>query len=213
MLLVTIVMIGVTVAPWSIRNTKLFGHFVGLSTNGGISLWVGNNPNATGYYMDPYYKGMMPPSMEQWDEYERNKVFTQAAVRYIVENPASFVARSLKKAVVMYIGETTAVHWNVEGLKQRFGENVLFPLKLLTQGFWTVMLLLSVAGLILLLKQDGLLLTFTNPTILVLVYFTAFYAVFLVGDRYHFPSHAFIALLAANTIQFIRTRTQLNPVS
>ena len=212
MLLATIIMIGVTIAPWSIRNTKLFGHFVGLSTNGGISLWVGNNPNATGYYMDPYYKDMMPASMEQWGEYERNKVFTQAALRYIVENPASFVARSLKKAVLIYIGETTAVHWNVEGLKQRFGESVLFPLKLLTQGFWTVMLLLSVAGLILLLKQDGLLLTFTNPTILISVYFTAFYAVFLAGDRYHFPSHAFIALLAANTIQFIRARKQLNPV-
>ena len=91
MLLATIVMIGVTIAPWSIRNTKLFGHFVGLSTNGGVSLWVGNNPNATGYYMDPYYKGMMPASMEQWGEYERNKVFTQAALRYIVENPTSFV--------------------------------------------------------------------------------------------------------------------------
>ena len=53
MLLVTIIVIGATIAPWSIRNTKLFGHFVLLSTNGGISLWVGNNPSATGYYMDP----------------------------------------------------------------------------------------------------------------------------------------------------------------
>ena len=158
------------------------------------------------------FENMMPASMEQWGEYERNKVFTQAALHYIAEHPASFVERSLKKAVLMHIGETTAVHWNVEGLKQRFGESVLLPLKLLTQGFWMVMLLLSVGGLILLLKQDGLLLTLTNPTILVLLYFTAFYAVFLAGDRYHFPSHAFFALLAANTIQFICARKWLNPI-
>ena len=112
----------------------------------------------------------------------------------------------------MYVGETSAIHWNVEGLKQRFGESVLFPLKLLTQGFWMVMLLLSVACLILLLKQHGPVRTVTNPAVLTLVYFTAFYAIFLVGDRYHFPSHAIIALLAANIIQFIVTRRQLNLV-
>ena len=210
MLLITIIVIGATIAPWPIRNTKLFGHFVLLSTNGGISLWVGNNPSATGYYMNPYKD--MPASTERLGEYERDKVFTQAALRYIVENPASFVARSLKKAVLMYVGETSAIHWNVEGLKQRFGESVLFPLKLLTQGFWMVMLLLSVAGLILLLKQHGPVLTLTNPAVLTLLYFTTFYAIFLAGDRYHFPSHAIIALLAANIIQFIVTRRQLNLV-
>ena len=210
MLLITIIVIGATIAPWSIRNTKLFGHFVLLSTNGGISLWVGNNPSATGYYMNPYKD--MPASTERLGEYERDKVFTQAALHYIVQNPASFFARSLKKAVLIYVGETSAVHWNVEGLKQRFGESVLFPLKLLTQGFWMVMLLLSVAGLILLLKQHGPVLTLTNPAVLTLVYFTAFYAIFLVGDRYHFPSHPFIALLAANIIQFIVARRQPNLV-
>ena len=211
MLLITIIVIGATIAPWSIRNTKLFGHFVMLSTNGGVALWVGNNPSATGYYMDPYYRDM-PASMEQLGEYERDKVFTQAALHYIVQNPASFFARSLKKAVLIYVGETSAVHWNVEGLKQRFGESVLFPLKLFTQGFWMVMLLLSVACLILLLKQHGPVLTLTNPAVLTLVYFTAFYAIFLVGDRYHFPSHPFIALLAANIIQFIVARRQANLV-
>ena len=213
MLLITVIVIGATIAPWSIRNTKLFGHFVLLSTNGGVSLWVGNNPSATGYYMDPYYKDIMPASTERLGEYERDKVFTQAALRYIVQNPASFVARSLKKAVLLYVGETSAVHWNVEGLKQRFGESVLFPLKLLTQGFWMVMLLLSVACLILLLKQHGPVLTLTNPAVLTLVYFTAFYAIFLVGDRYHFPSHPFIALLAANIIQFIVAPRQHNLVT
>ena len=212
MLLVTIVMIGATIAPWSMRNTKLFGHFVGLSTNGGVSLWVGNNPNATGYYMDPYYKDVMPASTEQLGEYERNKVFTRAALNYIIENPGSFVGRTLKKAALMYIRETTAVHWNVEGLKQRFGEGVLFPLKLLTQGFWSVILLLSIAGLILLFKKNGPVLTLTNPTVLILVYFTAFYGVFLVGDRYHFPSHCFIALLAANIIQFVAAQRHPNLV-
>jgi 4-amino-4-deoxy-L-arabinose transferase-like glycosyltransferase len=203
-LLLAIIVIGVTIAPWSIRNTKLFGHFVMLSTNGGVTLWIGNNPNSTGYYMDPYADP--PASTKGLNEYEQDKAFEQEALRYIFERPASFVARSMKKAVLIYIGETTAIHWNVEGLKQRFGESVLFPLKLLTQSFWTVVLLLALAGLIIMLKEFGPVPTLTNPVVLTLAYFTAFYALFQAADRYHFPSHPFVALLAANAILFIAKR-------
>jgi 4-amino-4-deoxy-L-arabinose transferase-like glycosyltransferase len=203
-LLLAIIVIGVTIAPWSIRNTKLFGHFVMLSTNGGVTLWIGNNPNSTGYYMDPYADP--PASTKGLNEYEQDKAFQKEALRYIFEKPASFVARSMKKAVLIYIGETTAIHWNVEGLKQRFGESVLFPLKLLTQSFWTVVLLLALAGLIIMLKEFGPVPTLTNPAVLTLGYFTAFYSLFLAADRYHFPSHPFVALLAANAILFIAKR-------
>ena len=43
--------IAATIAPWSIRNNAVFGEFVLLSTNGGPNLWMGNNPDSTGFYM------------------------------------------------------------------------------------------------------------------------------------------------------------------
>ena len=38
-------------APWSVRNTKNFGHFVSMTTSDGVNLWMGNNTNSDGYYM------------------------------------------------------------------------------------------------------------------------------------------------------------------
>src|SRR4029077_9631031 len=37
-------------APWTIRNTKAFGHVVLLTSSDGVNLWMGNNPDATGFY-------------------------------------------------------------------------------------------------------------------------------------------------------------------
>ena len=36
------------ISPWTIRNYKVFGHPVVVTTSGGINLWVGHNPHATG---------------------------------------------------------------------------------------------------------------------------------------------------------------------
>jgi 4-amino-4-deoxy-L-arabinose transferase-like glycosyltransferase len=40
----------VTLAPWTVRNALAFHAFVPVSTNGGINLFIGNNPTARGRY-------------------------------------------------------------------------------------------------------------------------------------------------------------------
>ena len=65
--LLALVIIAACVAPWSIRNTRLYDHFMLLSTNGGVNLWMGNNPSSDGTYMPP------PASTTKLTEYERDK--------------------------------------------------------------------------------------------------------------------------------------------
>jgi 4-amino-4-deoxy-L-arabinose transferase-like glycosyltransferase len=205
-LLLALAVTGVAIAPWTIRNTKLFGHPVLISTNGGTTLWIGNNPNSDGYFMPG------PASPQVLNEYERDNMFGQEARRYIFENPALFFMRGIKKALLLHTNETIAVHWNAEGIKQRFGESAIFPLKLLTQGFWTAVLLFAFAGLFVMTKEHGIMYTLANPAVLTWAYFTAFYSIFFVSDRYHIPSHPFIAMLAANAILFVATRTPQNAI-
>ena len=50
--LVMFMVMALLIAPWSIRNTQAFGQFAMISTNGGTNLWMGNNPETTGEYMD-----------------------------------------------------------------------------------------------------------------------------------------------------------------
>ena len=77
------------------------------------------------------------------------------------------------------------------------GERALFPLKILTQGFWSAMLLLALVGIGGMIYERGIMSTMLHPIVLTPLYFTAIYATFVVQDRYHFPSHPFVSILAA----------------
>ena len=38
----------IVIMPWMIRNYRTFGEIIPITTNGGVNLWIGNNPKATG---------------------------------------------------------------------------------------------------------------------------------------------------------------------
>ncbi|MBN2070048.1 MAG: glycosyltransferase family 39 protein [Candidatus Krumholzibacteriota bacterium] len=49
--------IAIAAAPLSIRNARLTGEFIPLTTGGGINFYIGNNPEANGFYSVPFYRG------------------------------------------------------------------------------------------------------------------------------------------------------------
>lgn len=191
---VMFLVIALLVAPWSIRNTQAFGQFVTISTNGGANLWMGNNPASTGEYMD------LPPEVVNMNEAQRDKHLKSLAVAHIKENPVLFVRRTINRLVVTYSRETISVAWNEAGLKQRYGQWIITPMKLLTQLYWIPMLCLGVLGVTLLGIREGWLKALTHPTVLLWGYFTAVHAVIVAQDRYHFPSIPMIAILASYSL-------------
>jgi hypothetical protein len=192
--LMIVFLVAICITPWSIRNTRLYNHFMLLSSNGGVVLWMGNNPSSDGTYTK------RPASLDALDEYHRDKQLRAAALSYIAEYPLGFALRTARKAILLHLNETIAVHWNAEGIKQRFGTNMILPLKLLTQAFWSTVVLLALIGVGLVYWERGLILTLVHPFLVPWIYFTAVYSVMLVQDRYHFSSHPFIAAFAATTI-------------
>jgi 4-amino-4-deoxy-L-arabinose transferase-like glycosyltransferase len=193
-MLASLIVIGITIAPWTIRNAQVFGHFVLMSTSDGVNLWMGNNPHSTGSYLP------VPATVRGLSEYDQNKILSEDALLYISEHPVVFVSGTLKKAALLHLTETIAITWNTEGIKERFGENTLFPLKLVTQGFWTGVLLFAFAGIVVLMRRFGFFPALAHPVLLIWIYFTGVYSIFVVEDRYHFPCHPFIAMLAAVAI-------------
>lgn len=185
---------GLLIAPWSLRNVQVFGQFVLISTNGGTNLWMGNNPTSTGTYMD------LPRETDQMNEAERDKYLKAIAVAYIKEQPVLFVRRSVQRIIDTYSRESIGVVWNEPGLTRRYGNRILMPLKLLNQLAWLPLLLLGIAGIGLLIAQRGWWMTLTHPTVLLWGYFTAVHAVIVAQDRYHFPAIPLIATLAAVAI-------------
>ncbi len=205
MLLIAMIIISATIAPWCVRNSKIFGHIVLLTSSNGVNFWIGNNPDATGFFMTP-------PARAGLNEYEQNALLEDRAKQYIIAQPLAFVLRTIKRAILLHARETIAATWNAEGIQQRLGEWALFPSKVLMQGFWLAALLLAVIGLTIMARERGIVPTLTHPVVLIWIYFTVVYAVMFVDDRFHFPSHPLISMLAAVAISAIVTHFRGKPI-
>jgi len=200
-IIVVFVVMSLLIAPWSIRNTRLYGQFVLMSTNTGVALWIGNNPKTrNGAHMD------VPPEINEktvgMNLAQRSAYLKAIAVAYIKQEPLKFVTRTFKKLIRLHERETIGVAWNEPGLVSHYGTGVLLPLKIVSQGYWLAMLGLALIGIILLGKQQGWITMIIHPLIVIWGYFALGHAVTEIGDRYHFYSIPMIAILAALTITY-----------
>ncbi|MGC4081730.1 MAG: glycosyltransferase family 39 protein [Vicinamibacterales bacterium] len=99
--LVAIVLL-LTIAPWTLRNYRVLGEFVPISTNGGYTLYSANNPEATGLAMP------VTPLPGERDEVSRDRLRSRAAFDWIVHNPAAWFRLALAKATYTW-GTTSSI--------------------------------------------------------------------------------------------------------
>jgi len=182
------------IAPWSIRNTRVFGRFALISNNGGENLWEGNNPTGNGEAQN------FPAYMLTMNEAIRDADLGAVAKAYIAQYPGRFVIRTFKKIYWLNSHETIGVYWNEEGIAERFGERALVILKVVDDGYWWLCLFLAIVGEFVLARQVGVWSALTHPVTVMWGYFTMVHAVIVAQDRYHMPSVPFIAVLVALTL-------------
>ena len=77
--------------PWWIRNWLVLGAFVPLTSASGASLWIGNNPQATGNWMPP------PPELHGLPELVYGKRIGAIAREWIVQHPFGVVRLAATK--------------------------------------------------------------------------------------------------------------------
>ncbi|MCW6529899.1 glycosyltransferase [Sphingomonas lycopersici] len=77
--------------PWWIRNWLAFHTFIPLTSAGGISLWIGNNPDATGNWI------AAPAALRGIPELAYSRTLAAMAWHWIEQNPAGFVRLTLQK--------------------------------------------------------------------------------------------------------------------
>jgi len=205
--IVMFLVMAAAIAPWSYRNTKLFGQFTLLATNGGGNLWMGNNPgNEDGAYM------ALPSDLPS-NEASRSVILGKRALEYIRGNPLSFAFRSLKKAVLIHSRETIGVYWNKEGIVKTFGYKILLPLKIISTMYWLAICATSILGLVVMVFRMGVMSLLLHPVFVIPAYFTVLYGVVLYSDRFHMSSVPFIAALAGFAISTVINRLGSRPGS
>jgi len=76
--------------PWSVRNSMVLGEASISKSNLDYHLWVGNNPNAKGYYIKDPSHAIRPRG-------EASPPYYRMAFSWIADNPEQFVVLTLKR--------------------------------------------------------------------------------------------------------------------
>jgi hypothetical protein len=190
------------VAPWTYRNWRVLGEFVPISTNGGVNLWIGNNPNATGAYSYPTSR--INPLFMTEGELARDRLGREFSWYFMKNNTEQFLLLAIPKFAYTYGADVSAFQY---GDIARGVDSVAsarrFPARL-AQSYYALLLAGFVLGLIRTRRRFFRAGSDTKlPVATLLVWpvaMTLVYMVFFGGGRFHFPMIPFMALAAAFAI-------------
>ncbi|MDP5305857.1 ArnT family glycosyltransferase [Paracoccus spongiarum] len=199
---VAMLLILLVALPWTIRNDRVLGAPVMVSTNFGPNLWMGNNPDSRGGYMP------LPPEVETMSEIERAEFLKDKARQFMRDHPGQALKLAAIKLFKLNNRETIGVVWNGDALEPRIGGTGMTLLKLVATGYWYLVFLGGFAGIAVLVGRAGWIAALFNPPVALWGYFTALHAVVVAEDRYHMPSSAFIAMMAALALVALWRRWQ-----
>jgi hypothetical protein len=192
--------------PWTLRNDRVFGEFVFVANSGGINLYIGNNPRATGGYME------VPEILVASGELERDRLAARLARQYILGHPFETFARLPAKLWHLYHKDVEGFYWNEMAMGRGDGaapQRPLWPLKLAAQAYWVGLLACALAGLGLLALRGA-----PGPPgpaaatagWAVIAYFTLVFLALFGSTRFHFPMAPFLAIQAAACLAPARAR-------
>jgi 4-amino-4-deoxy-L-arabinose transferase-like glycosyltransferase len=106
------------VAPWSARNTREYGRFVLVATEGGVTFWTGNHPLARGegdLASNPHLKlesQALRRTYPSLSEEAMEPVYYREALSWIRSHPIDWLALEVRKAfyLVVPIGPSYTMH-------------------------------------------------------------------------------------------------------
>jgi hypothetical protein len=184
-------------APWTFRSVELFDRVVLVSANGGVNLWMGNNPASTGGYMEL-------PARKFPNEVDRDKYYGREAMKFIIAHPLEYAGLSIRRAITTYSRETIGIVWNQKALDSMYSETTLTILKEISSAYWWMLLIAGIAGIILALRRRQ----FTQcwPLVAALAYFSVFPILTVAMDRYHVPIDPLLAVFAAYAFCSLKDR-------
>jgi 4-amino-4-deoxy-L-arabinose transferase-like glycosyltransferase len=181
MLLLTVAVL----LPWGLRNHRVLGSWVWTATNGGITLYDGFNPDATGASDQSFVQSM--PQLHGMNEVARNRYLSDLAKDFIRRQPLRAAQLAAVKA---------ARTWTPVPLSQEYGGWKYRIVGLLYSLPLDVLVLI---GLFRRAPGGGPLSRSAKAFLLIpAIYFTVVHMLSVGSLRYRIPAEAPMAVVAAS---------------
>lgn len=168
-------------APWWIRNARLYGRPVLTTLNVGESLYDGWNPEATGA-SDMTFKN--DPEIPPMSELERDNYWRGRAMEFARENPEEVMALAVRKF---------ARFWSPWPNEARFRTPAVTAITTIASTTLAVLAILGVAAAFGSSRENRLA---AWMILIPAVYYTAIHGIFVSSVRYRVPLVPLLALAA-----------------
>lgn len=195
--LIHVVMI-LAVLPWIGRNAREIGGPGILSTNDGINLLIGNNPDATGDYHEP--AGELQQQLRAAaSEQERNVMARDMALEYIRTDLPEVLGRAPLKLWYLYRADTEGFSHNLIALtgEAPATRRMIGGLKIVAELYYLLACALLLAYYAARWRRGTVPQPEYPAGMLIIGYFTLIPMIFFGDGRFHYPAIPWIAMYGA----------------
>jgi 4-amino-4-deoxy-L-arabinose transferase-like glycosyltransferase len=202
--------LALVIAPWVVRNTRLHGELVLISTNAGSNLHQGNNACVADYLArgwDAQWVRCIALAPPELSETGADRWHREQALAYLREHPGEWPRLFWTKLWVLWSPAIMPYDlppdpYLVDDAVLQFHTPAFEAARVLHALYFTPLLILGFAGLIL-GWRDRLEIA---PLVAVLVAITVAYLIFHPSTRYRSPADPFLFILAAYSVTRLWTR-------
>lgn len=196
--LVTAAAIAIALFPWAYRNHRVIDRWVWTTSNGGITMYDGFHPDATGASDQRFINNDKITELHAFpNEVDRSDHLMHQALEFIKQNPGRAIVLALKK-----LSRT----WSPIPLSAEYGGNV--RIVILAAIYTIPLFVLTIVGLC----RSNLATPAKVFLLLPAIYFTAIHA-FSVGSlRYRLPADVPMAVIAGSGLWSLTSRWKRNVV-
>lgn len=96
---VPVLVIILMIAPWTIRNYRVYQQFLLLNSNAGYALYASNNPNLGADWNNDEVVVAVPTDLKGLNEAQLDRALTQRGIQFIVADPQRYLLLTLDKTL------------------------------------------------------------------------------------------------------------------
>lgn len=172
------------ISPWTIRNYKVHNAFILTSSAGGINLWMGNNPQATG---ESFYTEEMSEYIKTHGFVAAEKKGFEEGKKFILKHPLQFIKLLFIKTSIYFSSARPAAFWfHLKGV-------AVLITAVLSSGFAFVIFSSGIAGGLKLLKEKNFL---ANLLIVFAITAPLIVIPLVVETRYRYQIYPFLIIFS-----------------
>lgn len=203
------------ITPWVIRNTRLQGELVLISTNDGSNLHQGNNACVADYLArgwDAQWVNCIQKPPANLNEVEADRWHRQQAITYLREHPGAWPHLFWTKFWVLWSPAIMPYAlppdpYLVDDAVLQFNSRSFQAARVVHVLYFGPLLLLGIVGLVLGWRDKRPV----GPLVAVLVAITLAYLVFHPSTRYRSPADPFVFILSAYAVTRLWEKLKVRP--